>query len=260
MSSLWAFAMIAATAIDGPAASPSNDDVDVLRALTGVHESNRAKFAKVSIAFEYLDGYSGSLEEAIAGKIVGVSTSGVYACDGDDAVYTCVFPDADVLARSTRLAENKASTTINSVHVLTNGRYTLSDRTLGDDRGGTSHAMIILPGAASFYANAEVPLNVGFPTEARSDLTYFTAAVLEKTHNMGLVRVEDGVQMDGRSTIRIEVKSPLGTRVMWVDPERGGIVLRRTRRWRRGRRANRSTGTCDSFQTPAGIHLNGSWC
>lgn len=206
--------------------SSASDELDTIRALTGLHETNRVKFSGVRIEFEYLDGYAKSVDEAAAGKIQGSTTSGAYYCDGEDAIYECVFPDAAILSRTQRLAARKTSSSLNSIRMLTNGKLTLIDRTLGNDMGRVGHATIILPGSREFYKQVEIPINIGFPDDSRDDLAYMAKAVLQTSSGYELINLTPHVLYDGKPVVRVTIKSGAGSRVMWIDPERGGVVLR----------------------------------
>lgn len=204
----------------------SSHDFNTLTVLAALSESNTAKFPSGVMTFEFTDAYTLSLDDAISGTIMNPeSTVGRYVFSGDDALYVCEFDRLSVLRRSKRLAKNTSSTTLNSIRLLTNGALTLSDQQVGDDTGEINRAVIILAGNKAFYSQAYVPLNLGFPEEFQGSLSYFARKIAGHDLDVKLVSVGNESAGWKANTIRIEVASSLGRRVMWVDPERGGIVI-----------------------------------
>lgn len=206
--------------------APANDP-DALRALAGVFEENRARFDKGIIYFEYIDGFSAAPDEAARGVITGsYRAEGSYCFEGDNLSYSCLFP-AEAMVAATRKAPGGAtSNRLKCVRLLTDGKLTLSEKIAVGPDGKLARGTIIAPGTEEFCKLAEVPLNLGLPDGARNDLARVARMILDRTSGMSLEEVEDGVMVEGVRTIRLEMKSPGGTRQVWVDPERGAIPIR----------------------------------
>lgn len=210
----------------GASAIARVDDRAALGALADLYEENWAKFDAGRVWFEYTDAYAKTLDEAIKGNLTGAyKAEGFYAFKGRDAAYGRLFADEALVATSTKISENQVAHRFESIRSLTDGKVTLSDFISGNPGGRTFRSTIIDPGVDGFFKSVAVPLCPKSPAGARDDLTRTARLIRDGASGMELVSIKDEV-VEGVKAVRIEIKAPGGTRVMWVDPERAAIPIR----------------------------------
>ena len=145
---------------------------------------------------------------------------------GNDAIYLRTFSDASMVATCTKIAGGKVSNRLQSGRLLTDGKVTLVEHLYGNPDGKITRGTIINPGSEEFYKTAGVPLAMGFPDNARDDISRTARLIRDGSSGVSLGAIQDDAIFDGVKMVRIEVKGPGGKRVIWVDPERGAIPVR----------------------------------
>ena len=204
-----------------------SDDRGALNALAGLYEENRSKFDNGRIWFNFIDAYATSIDEAAKGVVSDAhKADGFYAFRGNDALYLRTFPDASMVATSAKIADAKVANRLQSVRLLTDGKVTLVDHLYGNPDGKVTRGTIINPGSGEFYKTAGVLLAMGFPDNARDDISRTSRFIQDGSSGLSLGTIQDDATLNGVKVIRIEVMGPGGKRVMWVDPEHGAITVR----------------------------------
>jgi hypothetical protein len=199
---------------------------DVLKAVSGIYDENKAKFLNCAITFEFVDAYAVSFEEAARGVLTDVQrTDGKFAIRGQQIAYECVFSDDSMRAAAVQVADGRTATRLNSFRAVTNGKLTITDRILVGSEGKLQRGTHIDSERGEFFTLVQIPLSLGVPDNYREDLSRVFGMIVERAAGMQLKRIDEGVEISGVKTIRVELSTARGKRVVWVDPERGGIPL-----------------------------------
>lgn len=212
----------------GPGDRPEAEMASLLRAVADAYEENRARFNFGSVEFEYWDGYARNLEAATRGDLNDAHRAeGSFAFDGPNALYSRRFSDEAMAATTVESGGGWRSSRLDSLRVLTNGMVTFTERVDFAGAGrGNAQGHVISPGVDDFFQFASVPLDLGRPQDRRQDLAAVIRMVLDGKAGFGVEAIEEGVDVEGVSTIRIALKLPNGMRTYWVDLERGSIPIR----------------------------------
>lgn len=210
-----------------PPTIPGSDDQATLNALAGLYEENRSKFDAGQIWFEFIDGKATDIDAASSGTITDAHRAeGFYAFRGDEAIYRCIFPDASMVATSSRVTDRQVTNRLQCVRTLTNGKATLREDRFGTPEGAITRAMIINPGAEAFFRSAAIPLGLGHPESVRDDPWRTSRLIQDRSDGLTLGSIRDDEVIEGVKVVRVVVTGPGGTRQMWLDPTRGAIPLR----------------------------------
>ena len=220
--------MILATCVVlGPDDVEKSSGRDVMAAVRAAYDENRAKFAFGSIGYELTDGQAQNLEGAVSGAIDKPLIANCrYVYTGDDAYFERTFSLDMLRAASTKISENRTSTSVTSMRAVTNGKKTLYETgSVVPDGSKIATGKVIQAGSRMLYQHAELPVDFGIPIAERSDLGANLNSVLTGMAGFEFDSVRDEV-VDAIKTIRIALKLPRGTRTFWVDLERGAIPIR----------------------------------
>ncbi len=154
-------------ACGGPAMAGS-----LAEAISTAYAANRSSITYGNFRFRYDVGRAADLESAARGDWSRrASARGGYAFDGVNAVYERVFSAAGMAADRVPTGVNQWSSQLDSKRRLTNGKVTLWDNLIADDRGTSHlHTAQIDPGVEIFHRGMLFPLDLGSPRRERRGL------------------------------------------------------------------------------------------
>lgn len=217
--------------IIAPGTALVDDPPTVLKAIAGGFDENRAKFTRGTLRFDYIVGQAGDATTAHRGNLRDPSVAqGSYAFVNEGGsrkyAYRREFHEDDYAAKTTVISETQSSSPLDAFRAVTDGRRTLFDQVTWLPDQGLQHKAEIHPGEEMFFTHAEVPYEVGFPEDYRTDLAHDIRLAL----SAGGDRVIESFDLDvedlgRRGLVRFRLKLPNGSATYLVDPERGWSLL-----------------------------------
>lgn len=209
-------------------AFPGGKDDSLVQAIRNAYEANLEALSSGTLRFRCTSGNAESLDAVLAGRWTDRNVGeGLFASNGTDSRYECLFPPADLNRHRRRLDEGSFYTTLTSVRVLTDGRLTLIDR-VGATRDGTMHTYSprLFGGTTEYYQNVTLPLALGGKGQGYLHLGADIARASAPDSQWRLTAVDDDEELDGAAVIKLTFESPETGRIYWVDPARGAIPLK----------------------------------
>ena len=210
------------------AAQDTTHGKDILIAIADAYDENRASFGYGSTDFEYHDGYADQFDHARNGNLRdSYVANGTYVFNGQDGLYTKIFPTEAMTTTSAMQGSNRAYSRLDSYRILTNGKKTLTERiAYVPEISNVIKGYIIAAGPGDFFRYSEFPLDLGRPESLRDDLAQNIRMSLDVKAHVTVLAVEENIIIDKTKTVHIRLKLSNGDRSYWVDLERGAIPIR----------------------------------
>jgi hypothetical protein len=203
---------------------------DMLAAIAGASDENRAKFPHAVVRFDFEDGLADSTDAARTGDMRDRCTAkGSYAFVNEGSrrqwKYCKEFDETDFAAHTTKISESQFTTRLDSVRAVADGSCTLLDRIGWIGSSKLNHSAEIHPGMDDFFQHARFPCDLGFPDDYRHDLAAEIRLALRAEGGAAVESVDDNVKIAGQPAVRIVLKFGTGRSTYMVDPAKGWIMV-----------------------------------
>jgi hypothetical protein len=220
-----AFLLLAGTV--GYQAGDPTEQIEYLRLS---FKANKDAFAFGTFRFEYTVGSSASFSDAESGVFSkSVKEDGFFAFERKNARCELIADPKGLETVTTRIDERHASSLALTFRTLTDGKATLLDLIMLDERRKTLRhgpATEIYPGSSMFYNDAyfKFPLLLG--TDEARPFDLFSDLNEIKNGNSSLGALDFESDLNGLKVCKLSLRYKEGERTYWIDVNRGCVPLR----------------------------------
>ncbi len=208
--------------------SPSNEQLNELKAIRGMYDDNRNKFEAGVFEFEVTEFSNTELEDAKEGRINDAfSTKGYYSYDEKNAIFSLIYPDDMIKATSKKVGSNRVATRFNNFRALTNHELSLIEILGLSPNGEMARSAQIHGGAQNFYQGVNFPMDLGFPEEYRNDLSRPFQAIIEGRAIIKLLKIDNDTVVNGINVSTISTSFRDVKETWMVDFSRACIPILR---------------------------------
>jgi hypothetical protein len=209
-----------------PAQIVADDKLDAIRTLSHLYQANVSRFDKCDLVFTLEDSVGDPATPSDASSSPSSFTAqGRYAFLGGQYLWTSRFSESDMARTATEAVPGKISNRLASYRMLTDAKQTLWHTIIVTSEGKVLNGLSLVGGTDEFFRRAELPLPVGFPASARSDLPAICALIENHAGEITLQATTPDT-IDGRKTLKVTLTTPWVKQSMWLDAERGALPIR----------------------------------
>lgn len=196
-------------------------------AIRTAYKANREALAYGSIRFQYIRGFSTTIEQAVAGRgETPIATEGSHIFDLPHGRTDRINTLEQMATHRRQISETSFATSLDPARALTDGERSLVDRiNVTPDGTAILHGVSITPGPEKFYGRVVTPLRLGADRPTAVDLGYYVDLAADKGTGFSLVEVEKD-SLDGVPVVRVGFASGDWRYTFWIDLRRGAIPLR----------------------------------
>lgn len=191
---------------------PTIEQLNELTAIRGMYDDNRNKFEAGVFEFEVINFADTDLDDAKRGTFgKSFSTTGFYAYDEKNAIYSLIYPDDMIRATSKNIDGNSVASPFHSFRGLTTHEISLVELIAPSPKGEMVRSAHIRGGGEVFYQRVNFPIDLGFPEECKHDLSRPFQAIVEGRAHIKLLKIDndsvvDGIKVSTISTSFLDVK------------------------------------------------------